>query len=638
MKIAAWIVLALALAGCANTHQRPEATMETINAEVKDALVDKTRPAQPDAVSQALLPPLLIEMPKSGGRDAEHRFDLVVNNAPASQVFLTIVAGTRFSMVVHPDVTGNVSVNLKDVTVQEAMETLRELYGYEYRVVGTRIIVQPLTLQTRVFQVNYLQGRRSGQSETRVTSGSVSDASGSGGASGSNTTGVSSVPGSAASTPGATTATSLVSSRVTTSSQNDFWTDIANALRAILGLPVFNYVGSPFGNNPASGGASLALLGANSASGGASAALGGNIDQRTVIVSPDTGVIIVRAYPKDFRAVETFLKATRISVERQVMLEAKIISVALNDSFQAGINWSAFYTGINGRLSGGQLTPSTTLQPFGSVSTNTALAPDGTTLVNSNLTATPGQSLTSGSALAGALFGLAFQTKSFATLLSFLDSQGKTQVLSSPRVATLNNQKAVLKVGTDDFFLTNVTTTQSVGVTGAATVPSPSFTLQPFFSGIALDVTPQIDEHNNIILHVHPSVSSVVAKSQQIDLGTLGSFTLPLASSTVSETDSVVRVPDGNIVAIGGLMKMETDILNSQIPGLGDLPLVGRLFKNVSRNVSKSELVILLKPTVITGDESWDRDLLDTQMRLQDFEPPLHPVQLAPAAAPQPQK
>jgi MSHA biogenesis protein MshL len=320
------------------------------------------------------------------------------------------------------------------------------------------------------------------------------------------------------------------------------------------------------------------------------------------------------------------------------MLEAKIISVALNDSFQAGINWSAFYTGINGRVSGGQLTPSTTLQPFGTISTNTALAPDGTTLVNSNLTSAPGQNLTAGSALAGALFGLAFQTKSFATLLSFLDSQGKTQVLSSPRVATLNNQKAVLKVGTDDFFLTNVTTTQSVGVTGAATVPSPSFTLQPFFSGIALDVTPQIDEHNNIILHVHPSVSSVVAKSQQIDLGTLGSFTLPLASSTVSETDSVVRVPDGNIVAIGGLMKMETDNLNSQIPGLGDLPLVGKLFKNVSRTVTKSELVILLKPTVITGDESWDRDLLDTQMRLQDFEPPLHPVLPAPLAAPQPQK
>jgi MSHA biogenesis protein MshL len=379
------------------------------------------------------------------------------------------------------------------------------------------------------------------------------------------------------------------------------------------------------------------------AGGGSSSLLGGQIDQRTVIVSPETGVIIVRAYPKDFRNVEAFLRATRISVERQVMLEAKIVSVALNESYQQGINWSGFYTGINGRLSGGQLTPATTLQPFGSITTNTALGPDGSTLVNSNLTATPGQNISTGTGIAGALFGLAFQTKSFSTLLNFLDTQGKTQVLSSPRVATLNNQKAVLKVGTDDFFLTNVTTTQSVGVTGAASVPSPSFTLQPFFSGIALDVTPQIDEHNNIILHVHTSVSNVVAKSQQIDLGSLGSFTLPLASSTVSETDSVVRVPDGNIVAIGGLMRMETDNTIGQIPALGDVPLIGKLFQNISRTVIKSELVILIKPTVIAGDQSWDKDLLDTQARLQSFEP-VHsyllppPSPPAPAAAPTTQK
>jgi MSHA biogenesis protein MshL len=513
--------------------------------------------------------------------------------------------------------------------VQEALDTLRELYGYEYKVVGTRIIVQPLTLQTRVFKVNYLQATRGGRSEIRVTSGSISDSTGSGG--GGTSPGATPVPGTSTATPGGSSTSSLVSSRVTTTSQSDFWSDVGNSLRAILGLPVYNFLNSPYGNST-TGGAPNPL----SAGAGASAANTGQIDQRTVLVSPETGVIIVRGYPSDFRNVEAFLHATRLAVERQVMLEAKIVSVALNDSYQQGINWSGFYSGYNGRISGGQITPSTTLAPFGTITTNTALAPDGTTLANSNLTATPGQNLTSGNALAGALFGLAFQTKSFATLLNFLDTQGKTQVLSSPRVATLNNQQAVLKVGTDDFFVTNITTTQSVGVTGAASVPSPSFTLQPFFSGIALDVTPQIDEHNNIILHVHPSVSNVIAKSQQIDLGTLGNFTLPLASSTVSETDSVVRVPDGNIVAIGGLMKMETDNSVSQIPALGDLPVVGKLFQNISRNIVKSELVILIKPTVITGDESWDQDLLDTQFRMQTFEPPMHPT-LGPPP-PQPQK
>jgi MSHA biogenesis protein MshL len=605
MRIALVLLLALALAGCAGRQMKPTVTMDTINAQMKDAMVlDKNRPAQPDAVSQALLPPLVIAMPQGGGREAEHRFDLVVNNAPASQVFLSIVSGTRYSMVVHPDVTGSISLNLKNVTVQEAMDTLRDLYGYEYKVSGSRIMVLPLTLQTRVFQVNYLNGQRNGRSETRVTSGSVSDASSSSGSGAAPPP----TPGTA---PAASTGSrSVDSSRVVTSSQSDFWSDIGNALRAILGMQVIN-TGAAAPAPPA----------------------GAPIDDRVVLVSPGTGVIVVRGYPRDFRNVEAFLKATRIAVERQVMLEAKIISVSLNDGFQSGINWSTFYSGYNGRLSAGQIGPSTTLQPFGALSTTTNLNPDGTVQGNSNITATPGVNLTTGSALAGSLFGLAFQTKSFATLLNFLETQGVVQVLSSPRVAALNNQKAVLKVGTDDFFLTNITTTQSVGVTGATSIPSPSFTLQPFFSGIALDVTPEIDEHNYVILHVHPSVSNVIAKSQQIDLGTLGSFTLPLASSTVSETDSVVRVSDGNIVAIGGLMKMETDISTSQIPGLGDIPGLGKLFQNRNRQVSKSELVILLKPTVIMGDDSWDKDLMDTQTRLQTYELP--PDQLL---QPQPQK
>ena len=154
----------------------------------------------------------------------------------------------------------------------------------------------------------------------------------------------------------------------------------------------------------------------------------------------------------------------------------------------------------------------------------------------------------------GTIFGLAFQTSNFAALLNFLETQGELQVLSSPRIATINNQKAVLKVGTDEFFVTNVTTNQTT-TTGGAIQNSPSITTQPFFSGVALDVTPQIDENNQIILHIHPSVSNVVNKTTDIDLGQAGVFTLPLASSTVSETDTIVRVTNGNIVAIGGLMK-----------------------------------------------------------------------------------
>ena len=216
--------------------------------------------------------------------------------------------------------------------------------------------------------------------------------------------------------------------------------------------------------------------------------------------------------------------------------------------------------------------------------------------------------------------GLALQTANFAALLNFLEGQGTVTVLSSPRIATINNQKAVLKVGTDELFVTNVTTTTTS--TNSGSVSTPSLTLQPYFSGISLDVTPQIDQDNNIILHIHPAISVVTEKTKLIDLGaTLGTFSLPLASSSINETDSIVRVRDGNIVAIGGLMTQSQTNDRSQLPGLGDVPAVGVLFGQRARSGSKRELVILLKPTVIADDRPWLRDLEQTGERIQKLDP-----------------
>ena len=191
-------------------------------------------------------------------------------------------------------------------------------------------------------------------------------------------------------------------------------------------------------------------------------------------------------------------------------------------------------------------------------------------------------------------------------------------MLSSPRIATLNNQKAVLKVGTDEFFVTNITTNTTT--TGVTSTQSPTITTAPFFSGVALDVTPQIDENNQIILHIHPSVSRVIEKTQNIDLGTAGTFRLPLASSTIQESDTIVRVSNTNIVAIGGLMNEVTTRDSNGVPGLGNIPGVGNLFSSKSRSVTKSELVILLKPTVIENDASWRQDILDAKERIDAYE------------------
>ena len=566
-------VAALALAGCVTPPPRSAGVDPSIMGEIARA-TERQAPPSPAALDQALLPPLKMEMPAVRGQPIDPRFDLSVSNAPAPQVFMSIVSGTRYSMLVHPGVGGTISVNLKDVTIAEALDSIRELYGYDYRVEGTRIFIQPAGLQTRVFQVNYLPGTRRGTSDLRVQSGAVSDSS----PTAPPTAGAASQPAAA---PGGTTSRSLVSSRVTTHQQSDFWADLQSALSTIV-----------------------------------------TGEGRTVVVTPHSGVVVIRALANELRAVEQYLRATRLAVERQVMLEAKIIEVTLSEGFQSGINWAAFRnSGPN--LAVGQLSSSsapgtaTSLGARGQVMGSGGLAVDTS---GRAVAATAGAlGLGSGNP-AGAVFGLALQTSNFAALLQFLESQGTVQVLSSPRIATLNNQKAVLKVGTDEFFVTNVTTTTTT--TGTSSQQSPTVTVQPFFSGIVLDVTPQIDEGNNIILHIHPSISDVTESVRVVNLGgSIAEIRLPLAKSTVSETDSIVRVTDSNIVAIGGLMSVDIRDNRGGLPGVGEWGL-GSLLRNTNRRLTKKELVILLKPTVIQSDRNWEQDIVDTRRRFEGLEAP----------------
>lgn len=311
-------------------------------------------------------------------------------------------------------------------------------------------------------------------------------------------------------------------------------------------------------------------------------------------------MVVVRAFPADLRNVENYLKATQLMIERQVMLEAKIISVALSNDYQAGINWSVFNSVRNGRTMFGVLGPNATL------TTDSTLALGSSTATT--LSVLPGKFGKAQTAEAGnGLIGLAFQTANFAALLSFLETQGDVAVLSSPRIATLNNQKAVLKVGTDDMFVVNVTGGTASTSTVAGTPPT--VTLQSYFSGISLDVTPQIDEDGNITLHVHPSISTVTEVQKVIDLGVNGGvLKLPLPSSNINETDSIVRVPDGNIVAIGGLMRQTQSSDRAQLPGAGN-GVLSNVLGQRSNKLSKSEMVILIKPTVISSDKDWKDDL-----------------------------
>lgn len=545
------------LAGCA--AERPLRTPDVSAAIRAELPLPAAMPAAvPVRVSDALAEPA----PPAVFPPSEPRLDLLVNNAQARDVFLAIVADTRYSMLMHPDVGGTLSVTLRGVTVPEALEAIRDVYGYDSKIEGRRITIYAPTLQTRIFTVNYPNSQRSGNSDLHVSSGA----------------GQSSNPGSSASTSSSTpntTGNGTQGSRVSTSSKTDFWQELTDAVRSLVGTG----------------------------------------EGRSVVTSPQAGIMAVRGMPDELRQVDKFLKAAQVAVERQVMLEAKVVEVELRDGYQSGIDWSALKNGGGATGAMGVLGGNTTSNALVSgVQPNLPGFPTGGTALLADAVSIP--------QAGGGLFGLALATDGFQAVLGFLETRGDVQILSSPRVATLNNQKAVLKVGTDEYFVTGVTggSSTSATATTSASTTLPTIALTSFFSGIALDVTPQIDEGNNITLHVHPSVTSVSEKTKQVDLGSIGNFRFPMASNSVNEIDTLVRIQNGHIVAIGGLMQMESNRRASGLPGASDVPILSFLFGNKANIGRKKEVVVLIKPSIIRTAADWEAQTQRTRAALDDMD------------------
>lgn len=554
-------VLLASLSGCANKPQN-NATMDRIQETLQEGIdaAGNDDALPPQVVTDALVPPVNINVP--GGVDTpDARFDIGVNNANAQRFFMGLVAGTKYNMVVHPDVKGQVSLNLNDVSIAEVMEILRDVYGYEYNRNGNIYQVMPRRLQSRIFQVNYLNIIRTGKSQMRVSSGQISQptssSSSSGGTNNNNTTTTSNSAGNLI---------ELSGSQVETKSEADFWTELSNSLRIIVGS----------GNG------------------------------RSVAVNPQSGVVVVRAMPSELRDVQQFLSTTQDVVERQVIIEAKIIEVELNDGFQSGINWTALGRPGRGKTILG------------------AQSGGGSIFSGAGVTSTAGSAITLQPNVApftgivdtafGGVFSLALELNDFTAFIELLETQGTVHVLSSPRISTINNQKAVIKVGTDEFFVTAISNSSTT--TAAAITNIPTVTLTPFFSGIALDVIPQIDEDGNVILHIHPTVSEVIEQTKNITVGGQ-TQSLPLARSSVRESDSIVRARSNQIIVIGGLMQNSSTQNTASVPLLGDIPVIGGLFQHQQQSFRKSELVILLRPIVVNGASTWKKSLQDSSKRFR---------------------
>jgi MSHA biogenesis protein MshL len=325
----------------------------------------------------------------------------------------------------------------------------------------------------------------------------------------------------------------------------------------------------------------------------------GNAEGRLVSVNPQTGLVLVHAEPSEMRIVEDFLEQSANILHRQVILEARILEVTLSDGFQTGINWAALQQSgsdslVVGHTGGGSIFSGTGTSSLQS-SNNLLDLTTSTAAINA-----------AASSLGG-VFTLGLNTPDFSAFIELLKSQGDVQVLSSPRVSTINNQKAVIKVGNDEFYVTNIDTQNNTAVAGGTT--SVSVDLEPFFSGVALDVIPQISAQGDIVLHVHPAVSEVSEQTKSVST-TFGNLTMPLAASNIRESDTVIRALNGQVVVIGGLMQNVSTDEQTGVPVLSDIPLLGNLFKHTKKVTRKSELVILLKPTVIDADgQVWQQQL-----------------------------
>lgn len=583
------LLASLALAACSGLQPKPPSAGH-IRAEGLVA----PNPDIPPPVANAVM----LARPKAAAK--AESYSVSVRNIPVQDLLFALARDAKLNVDIHPGITGVVTLNAIDQTLQQILTRISKQLDMRWELDGPNLVVMPDSPFLRNYKVDYVNMSRDA---TGTNSINTSVASTSTGATGATSSG------------GGNNSTTTVTSKA----KNEFWQSLEKNLKDILHetdkiLPEGSSetviersdqqstTGSGAQSGSASGRAGSAATSlAGSPNPASLQQQGTTVVKRTtfreaasIIVNPDAGVVVVRATSRQHEKVQEYLDMTLTSARRQVIIEATIAEVSLKDEYQQGIQWSSLRSLRPGpptagwsmlqRTGGGILTP-----------------PTGT-----------------GDVARGTLpFLLNYVSPGLGILatLSLLETFGNVKVLSSPKMSVLNNQTAMLKV-VDNVVYFDIKTDSAVVTGNASFPPVQTATAKTVAVGLVMSVTPQISESGSILLNVRPSISRTFGDGKVDPTNPLNI----VPEIRTREMESMLRLSDGEIAVMGGLMYDELSNTTDTIPGISGIPPLKALFNSNKDSTTKTELVILLKPTVIrdpsiNGDYRGFRD----QLPARDF-------------------
>lgn len=615
-KVAILSAVAVLLTACSNRPVQPPGEGHLNNAKVD---VGGTA-AIPATIQQGVvLPP-----PKPTAK--VETYSVVVNNIKVQELLFALARDARINVDIHPGIEGAVTLNAIDQTLQQLLTRIAKQVDLRWEISGPNLAVMPDTPYLRTYTLDYVNISRDSTSSVAIntqiasTSTAASSATAAGNSGGNNS-----------------------STTVTSKAQNHFWESIEKNIKDILRetdklLPEGSSetVTERADQQQTTGTGSTPAAGRNQSANQVSGSIatspnpaslqqqGTTVVRRTtfreaasVILNAEAGVVVVRATSRQHEKVQEFLDLVSSSSRRQVMVEATIAEVLLKNDYEQGINWqslralrnsqSGFSTGMN----------SPGLEPYSTAtfnSTQTINVPGGTqtaTIVTNDQMGRFADPV----ADAGKAFLLNYIAPGLgiASTIKLLETFGNVKVLSSPKISVLNNQTAMLKVVNNIVYFTvksdTTTTASGPGQTTVTTTPN------SVSVGLVMSVTPQISENGNILLNVRPTISRVTAYKTDPNPSIPSTLINAVPEIQTREMESMLRLTDGEIAVMGGLMQETLNDSTDAVPLLSRLPGVGNFFTNRLDKREKTELVIFLKPTIIR-DPSVQGDYRDFTRQL----------------------